>query len=231
VRPLAGRTALVTGASRGIGAATAAALGAAGARVVRVARGLTAREHEDFLDIAADITDPAAVDRLAAQVAERAGAVHIVVNAAGTFDLVPFEETSVAAFAGQLAVNLTGAFAVARAFVPGMHARGDGHVVTVGSVADRAAFPGNTMYAAGKFGLRGLHETLVAEYRGSGVRFSLVSPGPTDTGIWDSVNPDARPGFVKRADMLRPADVAEAIVFVLTRPPRVQVESLRLGPA
>jgi NAD(P)-dependent dehydrogenase (short-subunit alcohol dehydrogenase family) len=231
VRPLEGRTALVTGASRGIGAATAGALRAAGARVVRVARTLAPGERDGFLDIPCDVADPSAVQRLGAEVGGRAGAVHVVVNAAGVFDLVPFAETSAARFADVLAVNLVGAFAVTRAFVPAMRERGDGHVVTIGSVADAAAFPGNTMYAAGKFGLRGLHETLVAEYRGTGVRFTLVSPGPTDTAAWDPVKPDERPGFVRRADMLRPADVAEAVIFAVTRPPRVQVESLRLGPA
>jgi len=104
-------------------------------------------------------------------------------------------------------------------------------MVTIGSVADHAAFSGNTAYAASKFGLRGLHETLLAEYRGSGMRFTLVSPGPTDTAAWDAVDPDSRPGFTPRARMLRPGDVAEAVLFAATRPSHVQVDWLRLGPA
>jgi NAD(P)-dependent dehydrogenase (short-subunit alcohol dehydrogenase family) len=98
-------------------------------------------------------------------------------------------------------------------------------------VADHVGFPENSAYAAGKYGLRGLHETLAAEFRGSGVRLTLISPGPTDTAIWDPFDPDRRPGFPPRAAMLRPEDVAEAIVFAASRPDRVQVDWLRLGPA
>jgi NADP-dependent 3-hydroxy acid dehydrogenase YdfG len=100
----------------------------------------------------------------------------------------------------------------------------------VGSVADHVAFPENAAYAASKFGLRGLHETLIAEYRGSGVRLTLVSPGPTDTSVWDPVNPDAREGFIHRDGMLRPADVAEAVLFAAIRPPHVHVDWLRINP-
>jgi NADP-dependent 3-hydroxy acid dehydrogenase YdfG len=102
--------------------------------------------------------------------------------------------------------------------------------ITVGSVADHVGFPENAAYAAGKYGVRGLHETLLAEYRGSGVKLTLISPGPTDTDIWAPFDPDHRPGFPTRAEMLRPADVAEAVLFVATRPPRVLIDWLRLGP-
>ena len=78
--------------------------------------------------------------------------------------------------------------------------------------------------------MRGLHETLLAEYRGTGVRLTLVSPGATDTAVWDPVDPDRREGFIRRADMLRADDVAEALVFVATRPPHVHIDWLRLGP-
>ena len=72
--------------------------------------------------------------------------------------------------------------------------------------------------------------TLAAEYRGTGVRCTLVSPGPTDTRVWDPVEPDTREGFTPRARMLRPADVAEAIRWVATLPGHVQVDWLRVGP-
>ena len=84
--------------------------------------------------------------------------------------------------------------------------------------------------ASSKYGLRGLHETLLEEYRGTGVRLTLVSPGPTDTAVWDPVDPDHREGFIRRAEMLRPADVAEAILFVATRPSHLHIDWLRLGP-
>jgi len=228
VSALAGRVALVTGASRGIGAATAEALRAAGARVVRVARALP--PGEDFLDLPADLTDAAQVEALSERVRRQVGPPDLVVSNAGSFLLRPLERTTVADFDAQVAINLRAAFAVARGFLPMLRDAGRGSFITIGSVADHVGFPQNAAYAASKYGLRGLHETLLAEYRGTGVRLTLVSPGPTDTDIWEPFDPDRREGFPRRAEMLRPADVADAVLFVATRPPHVLVDWLRLGP-
>ena len=225
---LGGRVALVTGASRGIGAATAEALRAAGARVVRVARSLP--HGEDFLDLPADLTDAAQVEALAERVRRDVGPPDVVVSNAGGFLLRPLERTTVTDFDAQVAINLGAAFAVAHAFLPMLRDAGRGSFVTVGSVVDHVGLPENAAYAASKYGLRGLHETLLAEFRGTGVRLTLVSPGPTDTDIWAPYDPDRREGFPRRAEMLRPADVADAILFVATRPPHVLVDWLRLGP-
>ena len=226
---LRGRLAVVTGASRGIGLAVARSLAGAGARVVRVARSLTRGVHDGFADYPADIADPAAVERLAAGVLAEAGTPDLLVNNAGVFDRMPFEQAPVAELIRQLQVNLVGAFAVTQAFIPAMRQAGQGLVITLGSVADLTAYPENSIYSATKFGLRGLHETLAAEYRGTGLRFSLVSPGPTDTPIWDAVG-GGRP-VRSRTEMLTAADVAEAVLFVATRPPRVTIDALRLTPS
>ena len=85
-------------------------------------------------------------------------------------------------------------------------------------------------YSAAKYGLRGLHDALSAEYRGTGVRLSLVSPGPTDTDMWDPVDPDRRDDLPDRAQMLKADDVAEAITWVVTRPDHLHVDWLRFGP-
>jgi NAD(P)-dependent dehydrogenase (short-subunit alcohol dehydrogenase family) len=228
VSALAGRVALVTGASRGIGAATAEALRGAGARVVRVARALP--PGADFMDLPADLTDAAQVEALADRVRREVGPPDLVVSNAGGFLLRTLERTTVADFDAQVAINLRAAFAVARAFLPMLRDAGRGCFVTVGSVADHVGFPENAAYAASKYGLRGLHETLLAEFRGTGVRLTLVSPGPTDTDIWAPFDPDRREGFPRRDEMLRPADVADAVLFVATRPPHVLVDWLRLGP-
>ena len=227
--PLDGRIALVTGASRGIGAATAGALRAAGARVVRVARSLQATA--DYADLAADVTDAAQVEALAVRLEREVGLPDVVVSNAGGFLLRPLGETSAADFDAQLAINLRAPFAAGAGAAAGLAAAGRGTFITIGSVADHIGFPENAAYAASKYGLRGLHETLVAEYRGTGVRLTLVSPGPTDTDIWEPFDPDHRPGFPSRAQMLRAADVAEAVLFVATRPPHVLIDWLRLGPA
>jgi len=230
VTALAGRLALVIGASRGIGAAVAEAFAAAGATVVRVARSLDDGWHDGRLDIKADVSDAAQAARMAERVRGEAGVPDVVVQSAGGFLLARLADTRPADFDQQVRVNLRAAFLVARELLPPMAALGRGTYVSVGSVADHVGFPENAAYAAAKYGLRGLHETLVAEYRGTGVRLSLVSPGPTDTAIWDPFDPDHRPGFPPRAAMLRPADVADAVLFLATRPPSVHVDWLRLGP-
>jgi NAD(P)-dependent dehydrogenase (short-subunit alcohol dehydrogenase family) len=219
VTALAGRLALVTGASRGIGAAIAQALAGAGARVARVARRLPDTGGGPWLDLPGDLTDAAEVERLAERVLRSEGLPAVVVNNAGGFLLRPLEQTTSAEFDGQLALNLRASFLLARAFLPAMR------------VADHTGFPENAAYAASKYGLRGLHETLTAEYRGTGVRLTLVSPGATDTGIWDPFAPEQRPGFPPRSAMLRPEDVADAVLFAATRPPHVHVDWIRLQPS
>jgi NAD(P)-dependent dehydrogenase (short-subunit alcohol dehydrogenase family) len=239
VSALTGKTAVVTGSSRGIGRAVAEALEGAGALVVRLARSRTDERATDGIrrtggtdrrvEITCDVTLERDVRKAADTVLSTVGSPDILINNAGSFLLKPMAETTAAEFAGQIDVNLTGAFHVLRAFVPAMLER-EGHVVTVGSVADHVAFPGNAAYAASKFGLRGLHETLKAEYAGSGLRFTLISPGPTDTTLWDPVDPDRRSDLPSRAGMLQPSDVAEAVLFAVTRPKRANVELLWVMP-
>ncbi len=227
---LTGRVALVTGASRGIGAAAAELLAAEGAQVIRVARSLAAKSHGSFHDLPCDVTDAAQVSRLSIRIATQHGTPDVVVSNAGAFLLRRLEDTDPADLEAQLAVNVGATFHVARAFLPAMREAGKGSFISVGSVADHVGFPENAAYAASKYGLRGLHETLLAEYRDSGVRLTLVSPGPTDTDMWDAVDLENRPEFTPRAGMLRPRDVAEAILFVATRPAHVLIDWLRLGP-
>jgi NAD(P)-dependent dehydrogenase (short-subunit alcohol dehydrogenase family) len=229
--PLADRTALVTGASRGIGLAVADALHAAGAHVVRLARSLDDRSSARRTDLRCDVSDPAAVDRTLARVRTELGLPDIAVNNAGVFFIKPLETTTPVEFAETLATNLTGPFLIARALIPDLKKRGSGHLVTIGSVADHTALPGSAAYAASKFGLRGMHGVMVLELARSGVRTTLVAPGPVDTNLWDDVDPDARPGFTQRRDMMRAEDVADAVLFAVTRPPRVDVTEIRLVPS
>lgn len=229
---LSGRTAIVTGASRGIGLAVARAFREAGAWVALVARGeailRAAAEEVGGRAFPADVSDPAAVQRLATEIGEELGgaAPAIVVNAAGAFALAPLAETEPAEFDQMLAVNLRGPFLLTRAFLPGMLERGSGHLVTIGSVAGRHAFPHNGAYSASKFGVRGLHAVLDAELRGSGVRATLMEPAATDTPLWDSIDLDRNPGLPPRAAMLSAAAVADAVLYAVTRPPEVALRTL-----
>ena len=231
---LAGRWIVVTGASRGIGAVLARRLAADGARLALVARSrdaLTALAGELGAEpVVCDVADPAQIERAAERIETLAGgAPDIVVNNAGVFSITAAHKTSVELFRRTLDVNLLAPFAFVHAFLPGMRARGSGHLVTLGSVADRNIFPGNAAYSASKYGLRALHEVLRAELRGSGVRATLVSPGPVDTELWDPIDPDNRPGFTPRAQMLGAADVAEAVRWVIAAPPAINVDELRLS--
>jgi len=110
-----------------------------------------------------------------------------------------------------------------------MRARGRGDIVTIGSIADHTIFPGNAAYGASKHGVRALHEVLRAELRGTGVRATLVSPGPVDTSLWDDIDPDTREGFTPRSRMLSPNAVAAAVLFALAQPPEVDIELVRLS--
>ena len=233
---LAGRTALVTGASRGIGAACARALASAGARVVLVARStaeLTAVAAElphGALVVSADLVQPPASQAVAMSVREALGAdPDIVVHAAGTFPLGPLESARDDELEVALALNSAAPLRLTREILPGMRARGSGHVVMIGSIADRHVFPGNAVYAASKHALRATCEVLRAESRGTGVRATLISPAATDTPIWDPHDPDASDFLPNRDEMLLPEDVADAVLWAVTRPLHVNVDELRLS--
>ncbi|MFI5232719.1 MAG: SDR family oxidoreductase [Gemmatimonadales bacterium] len=234
--PLEGVAAVVTGASRGIGEAIARSLAGGGASVALVARGREALSKiatelgPRAFTVPCDLTEPKAVGAAAdAIVATFGGVPRILVNNAGIFRVGAAHELAVDDFATMLDLNLVAPFAFIRAFLPAMKAAKAGHIVTIGSVADRSVFPGNAGYSASKFGARAVHEVLRAETRGSGVRATLVSPGATDTVIWDGLEPGIRGTFPSRGEMLSADDVAGAVLFAVTRADWVNVDELRLS--
>lgn len=193
----------MTGASRGIGLAIAESFDREGAHVVRVAR---------TLKPGYDVTREADVDRLAASLRAEGRVPDILVNNAGSFLLKPLVDTTPAEFRSQIETNLVAPFLVLRAFVPAMRARGSGHIVTIGSVADHVALPGNAAYGASKHGLRALHDVLTLELKGTGIRTTLISPTATDTSLWDTIDRRTNPGLPERSSMLRPEDVAASVL-------------------
>lgn len=228
--PLAGSVALVTGASRGIGLAVADELRAAGAHVVRLARSLQDGSAERETTLRCDVTSPEEVARAVQTVKAELGVPDIVVSNAGLFIIKPLAETSPTDFLQSIATNLTGPFLIAHALVPEMVRRGSGHLVTIGSSSDRIAYPWNTAYGASKHGVRGLHEVIALEVARTGVRTTLVSPGRVDTEMWDSVDPALRPDAAGRNAMMRAEDVADAVLWAVTRPVRVDVTEIQMMP-
>ena len=233
---LGGKTAVVTGASRGIGAAIAEALGRQGVRVALVARSeAKLKQHaariKGSIPVTCDVSDPGSVDQATRRIADELnGAPDILVNNAGIFSVAVVEETSAETFIKTIETNLVGPFLFVRAFLGDMKKRKGGHIVTIGSISDRTIYSGNAAYSAAKFGLRAIHEVLRAELRGTGVRASLISPAATDTEMWNSVtvtDPVANPH--SKRPMLDRGDVVSAVMFALTQPERVNVDELRLS--
>lgn len=228
--------AVITGASRGIGAALARRCIAGGLGVALLARteaslrALADELGEAAVALPCDLASAAAVTHAAARIVERFGqAPDLLVNNAGLFQLASVDTMSPDDFSAVIQTNLVGPFLLIRALLPAMRARGQGSIITIGSIADRNVFPENGAYAASKHGLRALHEAMRTELRGSGVRATLISPGPVDTPLWDPVNPDARPGFTPRDAMLSATDVADAIWFAFSRSAHVNIDELRLS--
>jgi NADP-dependent 3-hydroxy acid dehydrogenase YdfG len=226
----------VTGASRGIGAGIAAALASEGVRVVMLARNESrlndaAKGLKGAVPIVCDVSDPKSVEKAAQQIrSDLGGAPDILVNNAGIFGVSIVEETTTDFFTETINTNLVGPFLFIRAFLADMKKRKSGHIVTIGSIADRSIFTGNAAYSAAKFGLRAVHEVLRAELRETGVRASLISPAATDTDIWATVtitDPAGKPH--SKRPMLDTDDVVAAVIFALTQPQRVSIDELRLS--
>lgn len=233
---LAGKRALVTGASRGIGLAIAQRLGRAGAHVILSARESTSLHRAaSTLERASvetcDLGSEEDIRRLASAVDSHGHGVDILVNAAGSFALARIGSSSASQYHDLLRVNAAGPARLIDLLLPGMRSRGHGHIVSIGSVADRAAFPANGAYAASKFALRGFHEVLREELRGSGIRSTLVSPAATDTTLWQSVDRSVHTNLPSREAMLHESDVADAVMWVLTQPAHVNIDELRLSRA
>mgnify|MGYP001550052504 FL=1 len=230
------RTALVTGASRGIGLAVARLLAASGVRVALVARSafeLSAHAAElggGAIAVPADVTVASEVERAVRNVRDAFGDVpDILVNNAGIFIPKPLDVLTADEFERTVRVNLVAPFFVLRALLPRWRELGRGHAITIGSIADRTIFADNGAYSASKFGARAVHEALRAETKGTGIRATLIAPSSVDTPIWDSVQLGAGSRFPLRDRMLTAESVAEAVVWAALRPATVNVDELRLS--
>lgn len=242
------RPALVTGASAGIGAATAEALAAAGHPVALGARRTDrCEEVADRIREAGgeavvhplDVSDEGSVASFVVAATADLGDIEVAVCNAGGVRPGAVAETSPARFAAELDLNVLGAHRVVRAVVPGMVARRRGDVVFVSSDVAVRARPFVSSYAAGKWGLEGMAHALQMELEGSGVRASLVRPGPTSSemgGDWDAAEGGrtleawVRFGQARHGGFLPPSAVADAITTVVTAPRGVHLNLVEVSP-
>ncbi|GAA1830202.1 SDR family oxidoreductase [Actinomadura chokoriensis] len=218
---LAGRVVAVTGGAHGIGRETARRLALAGARVAvgdrdaDGARAAAAELPDDAAGFVLDVTDSASFAAFLDAVEERWGRIDVLVNNAGVMWVGGFADEPESATARQLDVNLHGVIRGVKLAAPRMRERGRGHIVTIASAASKLSPPGEATYAATKHGVYGYLKGVRAELRGTGVRLSVVMPGVVDTELAAGTATGA-------VGLLKPADVARAVVAVIERP-RFQV--------
>ncbi|MFW6774277.1 SDR family NAD(P)-dependent oxidoreductase [Nocardioides sp. CPCC 205120] len=235
--PTTRRTAVVTGASSGIGEATARTLAAAGFRVVCAARRAERVEalaaEIDGTAVACDVTDAAQV----AALAEAAGdVVHVLVNnAGGAFGSDPVESADPGQWRAMYDVNVVGLLQVTQALLPALRASGDAVVVNVGSTAGRVAYEGGAGYTAAKHGTKVVTQTLRLELVGEPVRVTEIAPGMVHTPEFSLVRfggdqAAADKVYAGVPDPLVAEDVADAIGWVVTRPSHVNIDELVIRP-
>jgi NADP-dependent 3-hydroxy acid dehydrogenase YdfG len=241
---LTGKTALVTGASSGIGRSTALALAQAGANVALVARraerlkDLAAQIEADggkALALAADVTNEQEATGAVDDAVRHFGGLGILVNAAGMTQTGKVENGDLADWRYVFELNFWAGLYTARAAIPALKARGGGDIVNISSTAGRRAV-GATFgpYAASKFALTAFNESLRAEVTLAGIRVSIIEPGATATEIHEHIKDDKvrdfTRGHLQKDGAMEPADVAAAIVFVVSLPPRVNISQMVIRP-
>jgi len=227
VPSLEGKSAVVTGASSGIGAATAQALAAEGARVVGGARRAD-RIGAPLTPLELDVTDPASCERFAAAANEELGGIDILVNAAGlALGRDPFDASSEEDERVVLETNVNGLIRMTRLCLP--HIRDDGHIVNIGSVAGRQAYEKGSLYVTSKFAVRGFTYALREDLLGRPIHICTVDPGLVQTDfslVRFRGDQDTARKVYEGVEAMQPQDIAECIVFVVTRPSRVNVDEL-----
>jgi NADP-dependent 3-hydroxy acid dehydrogenase YdfG len=237
-----GAVALVTGASAGLGAATARALALRGVQVVCASRNkarlddLVAELGAGAHAIELDVADPASIESLIERLPEGLRAIDILVANAGhdTGGRRRFDEGAVDDWASIIDTNVTGMIRTCHAVVPGMVARGRGHVVTLGSIAGLGTYKGGTIYNASKFAVHGFSEALRKDYGDSDLRVTEILPGLTRTEFAASRHRgDSTKGtafYDSFAEVLEPDDIARAIIYALEQPARVTIAQMVVTP-
>lgn len=233
-----GRVAVITGASSGIGAATARALAADGYTVALLARrldrieALAAEIGGEAIAIQADVTDRGSLLAAAARVQDELGGADVLVNNAGIMLLGPFSSEQHADYRAMVEANLLGAITATEVFLDQL-TDGGGDLINISSVAGRTARAGNGVYAATKWGINGWSESLRQELLPE-VRVTLIEPGVVDTELPTHITHEQTRQSVQKgydAATVKPEEVAEVIAFVLSRPRHLAIHEVLLRPA
>jgi NADP-dependent 3-hydroxy acid dehydrogenase YdfG len=238
---LSGKVALVTGASSGIGEATALALAAEGASVTIAARRvqrldtLAKRIREvgvTALPIEVDVTDEARVAAMVQRVLDTFGRLDILANVAGLGVAAPFQNTAPAEYRTMVDVNVLGPLYTIHAVLPAMKRQGQGHIVIVSSGTGRYIHP-STVYSGTKHAVSAMAESLRREIGKDGIRVTSIEPGAVRTEFTSHMREDVRRAVEERLgdmEQLEADDIAAAILYAVTQPPRVNVNILTLYP-
>jgi 3-hydroxy acid dehydrogenase / malonic semialdehyde reductase len=226
VTALAGKTAIVTGASSGIGAAVSSALRREGARVAGGARRAERIDADVVLEL--DVTDPESCGRFVDAVLREFGGLDVLVNAAGlALGRDPFDESSEEDERVVLETNVNGLIRMTRLSLP--HLREGGHIVNIGSVAGRQAYPNGSLYVTSKFAVRGFTYALREDLLGRPIRITTVDPGLVETDfsrVRFRGDEERARAVYQGVEAMRPEDIAECVLFALTRPAHVNVDEL-----
>jgi 3-hydroxy acid dehydrogenase / malonic semialdehyde reductase len=224
---LEGKSAVVTGASSGIGAATAAAFAREGARVVGGAR-RTDRIAPPLTPLELDVTDPESCERFVQEANEVLSGIDILVNAAGlALGRDPFDLSTEADEHTVLETNVDGLIRMTRLVLP--HLRDYGHIVNMGSIAGRQAYPNGALYVTSKFAVRGFTYALREDLLGRPIRITTVDPGLVETDfslVRFRGDSEAARKVYEGVHAMTPEDIAECVVFAVTRPAHVNVDEI-----
>jgi 3-hydroxy acid dehydrogenase / malonic semialdehyde reductase len=226
VRDLSGSTAIVTGASSGIGAATVRSLREAGVRVAGGARRVEHVEADVALEL--DVADPASCERFVAEATGELGGLDVLVNGAGlALGRDPFDASTEEDERVVLETNVNGLIRMTRLCLP--HLRDGGHIVNIGSIAGRQAYPNGSLYVTSKFAVRGFTYALREDLLGRPIRITTVDPGLVETGfslVRFRGDADTAASVYEGVEAMTPADIAECVLFAVTRPPHVNVDEI-----
>ncbi|MGH6614601.1 SDR family oxidoreductase [Sphingomonas sp.] len=238
---IAGKTVIITGASSGIGEATAIRLAESGAAVALAAR------RTDRLDtlvaaiesrggkamaVATDVTRRADLDALVTHAVARFGTVDVLVNNAGIMPLSRLDLLDVDGWDRTIDTNIKGVLYAIAAVLPGMKAQRSGHIISISSVAGHRINGGSAVYAATKHAVRVISEALRQEVTADGIRTTIISPGATQTELFDKLtDPAAQRRLASAAEIALPADtVARAIAYAIGEPAEVDINEILIRP-